>query len=201
MTGEQTSCRLLRPADLKAHVRRIYSQAAEAPDSKLPFPVGRAFAEAIGYPREVLDALPEGCVASFAGIYPVSVRAGLQPGQSVLDVGCGAGLDALIAARQTGGRVVGVDFSEAMVARARAAAGEAGLAAEFNIGEAGRLPMPEAIFDVVLANGVLNLNPDRKRLVAEMARVLRPGGRFVGAEIVSEGEGGTGACTLQDWFR
>jgi SAM-dependent methyltransferase len=203
MTDDKKSCAALSAEELKAHVRRVYSLAAGGPQADLPFPVGREFAQAIGYPAGLLDSLPEECVASFAGIYPLSLAAELEPGQGVLDVGCGAGLDALIAARRTspGGRVVGVDFSEAMVARAKAAAAEANLPVEFQVCEAGRLPFPEASFDVVLANGVLNLNPDRKKLLSEMARVLKGGGRLYVAEIVSEGEEPAGPCTLADWFR
>jgi SAM-dependent methyltransferase len=190
-------------SDLKEAVREVYSRVAREPAQKFSFPVGRAFAEEAGYPAGLLDSLPEQAVASFAGIYPLSVRAQLAAGQSVLDVGCGAGLDALIAAgRVAPGRVVGVDFSADMVARAQAAAAEAGLAVEFHLAEAGRLPLPDASFDALLANGVLNLNPDRKTLLAEMARVLKPGGRYFGAEIVSEaGQGGGAACSLEDWFR
>jgi len=191
---------------LKALVREVYSKAARGETVGVPFPVGRSFALEVGYPAELLDSLPAAAVESFAGIWPVSVRADLAAGQSVLDIGCGAGLDALIAARRTGGRVAGVDFSEAMLERAREAATEAGLPVEFELCEAGELPFEPGSFDALLANGVLNLNPDRKRLVAEMARVLKPGGRLWGAEIVSEalaeGEEATGAaCSLQDWFR
>lgn len=200
--SEQKACGLISAAELKAAVREAYSRAAETPGAPLPFPVGRKFAEEVGYPPELLDSLPAACVASFAGIYPVALRARLEPGQRVLDVGCGAGLDALVAARRVaGGRVVGIDFSAAMVARAAAAAREARLPVEFRLTEAGGLDEPPASFDAVLANGVLNLNPDRERLLAEMGRLLRPGGRLFIAEIVTEAESGGGACTLQDWFR
>ncbi|MFH0809136.1 MAG: methyltransferase domain-containing protein [Pseudomonadota bacterium] len=187
---------------LKEKVREVYSRVAEkTPEAGFPFPVGRAFAEAVGYPPALLDELPAACVESFAGIYPLSVRADLLPGEQVLDVGCGAGLDALIAARRVGeGRVVGVDFSEAMLARARDGAAEAGSPARFVLAEAGHLADLEVGFDVVMANGILNLNPDREALLAEMARLLKPGGRFYGAEIVGTGER-TNYCGLDNWFR
>jgi arsenite methyltransferase len=110
-------------------VRKAYSAAAERPAEPHPFPVGRAFAESIGYPKELLDTLPTCSVDAFAGVSNVSVYAEISAGSTILDLGCGAGLDTLISARRTGptGKIIGIDFSGSMLERARRAAQEAGL--------------------------------------------------------------------------
>jgi 2-polyprenyl-3-methyl-5-hydroxy-6-metoxy-1,4-benzoquinol methylase len=109
------------PARLREMVRGAYSAAAEQPEEKHAFPVGRQFGESIGYPAELLARLPSVACDAFAGVSNVSLFADLPPGATVLDLGCGAGLDTLIAAQRVGtaGKVIGVDFSEAMLARAR----------------------------------------------------------------------------------
>src|SRR5450631_266771 len=113
---------------LRHKVRIAYSAAAEMPQEKHAFPVGRAFAVSVGYPAELLDQLPAVASDAFAGVSNVSVSADIPSGATILDLGCGAGLDALIAARRVGpaGKVIAVDFSTAMLSRARQAAAEAG---------------------------------------------------------------------------
>src|SRR5688572_20229910 len=113
---------------LREGVRKAYSLAAENPQADHPFPVGRQFAESLGYPPETLAALPASAVEAFAGVSNVAILADIPQGATVLDLGCGAGLDSLIAGHRVGpsGRVIGVDFSEPMLARARQAAAEAG---------------------------------------------------------------------------
>jgi arsenite methyltransferase len=168
-------------------VRDAYSAAALDPGGKHPFPVGRAFAESLGYPAELLDSLPAECVDGFAGVSSVSVLAPIPPGSTVLDLGCGTGLDALVAARRTGpsGRVIGLDFSEAMLARARRALERSGAAnVELRAGDAERLPLPSSSVDVALVNGIFNLNPAREAIFEELARVVRPGGSVLAAELV-----------------
>jgi SAM-dependent methyltransferase len=171
-------------------VRKAYSAAAERPQEKHAFPVGRSFAESIGYPAELLDSLPAVCVEAFTGVSNVSVFAEIPSGSTVLDLGCGAGLDALIAARRTGpeGKVIGVDFSDSMLARARNAAGEAApLNVEFHTADATRLPVSDSAIDVALVNGIFNLNPNRDGIFRELARVVRPGGTVYAAELVLTG--------------
>ncbi|MBI3625608.1 MAG: methyltransferase domain-containing protein, partial [Candidatus Rokubacteria bacterium] len=109
---------------LRDAVRGAYSAAADRPDVKHPFPVGRAFAASLGYPSDLLASVPSGCVDAFAGVSNVAIFADTPQGARVLDLGCGAGLDSLIAARRVGvhGRVIGIDFSDEMLARARKAA-------------------------------------------------------------------------------
>lgn len=115
---------LLATADLlRAKVNGAYSAAATRPEQKHPFPMGRELAENLQYPSEVLDDVPPLSVEAFSGVSNVSLFADLPAGATVLDLGCGAGMDSIIAARRVGptGRVIGIDFSEAMLIRARAA--------------------------------------------------------------------------------
>ena len=168
-------------------VRRAYSAAATRPDEKQPFPVGRAFAESVGYPPDLLATMPSGAVDAFAGVSNVSVFADLRPGAAVLDLGCGAGLDSLIAGRRVGpvGTVVGVDFSDTMLDRARRAGDEAGVRnVEFLHGDAERLPVEDASVDVALVNGIFNLNLARVAIFHELARVVRCGGCVFAAELI-----------------
>jgi ubiquinone/menaquinone biosynthesis C-methylase UbiE len=135
----------------------------------------------------MLDRLPPVTVEAFAGVSTVSLWADLPPGARVLDLGCGAGLDAVIAAERVGpaGQVIGVDFSEAMLARARQGGAEAGRAnVEFRQGDAEAMPLADGEIDVAMANGLFNLNPERAAIFRELARVLRPGGTVFAAEMI-----------------
>lgn len=172
---------------LREGVRNAYSAAARTPQEEHAFPVGRAFAESLGYPRDLLDALPAVCSEAFAGVSNVAVFAVIAEGATVLDLGCGAGLDSLIVARRVGpnGKVVGVDFSEAMLNRARRAAAEIGAGnVEFHQADAERLPLADHSVDVALVNGIFNLNPARDAIFGELARVVRPGGEVFVAELI-----------------
>lgn len=179
---------LLAKADLlRDKVNEAYSAAATRPEQKHPFPIGRALAENLGYPSEVLDALPQPSLEAFAGVSNVSLLADVPPDATVLDLGCGAGMDSIIAARRVGptGRVIGIDFSEPMLVRARAAKELANLPQlQFQQGDAEYLPLPNESIDVVLVNGIFNLNPKRKTIFSELVRVLRPRGRAYVAELI-----------------
>jgi SAM-dependent methyltransferase len=149
---------------------------------------GAAVAEAFYSPEE-LSRLPRGVVELALGVgHPVR-HAALSPGEVVLDLGCGAGIDTLLAARAVGpaGCAIGLDMTEEMVARARANAAAAGLT---NVGILSGLmeaiPLPDASVDVVISNGVLNLSTRKSRVLAEALRVLRPGGRTAIADLVLE---------------
>lgn len=172
---------------LRMKVREAYSAAAEDPKGEHPFPVGRRFAESVGYPCSLLDHLPDICVDAFAGVSNVAIFADLSPGATVLDLGCGAGLDSLIAANRVGpeGRVLGLDFSASMVRCARMAARQHG---SRNLlccrGDAERLPLCDNSVDTALVNGIFNLNPAREAIFPELARVVRPGGAVYAAEII-----------------
>lgn len=146
----------------------------------------RAVAESLYAPDE-LAGLPEGAVALAFGVGNPLRHAGLRPGEVVLDVGCGAGIDTLIAARRVGpeGRALGLDMTRAMLERARQHAVLTGLGnVEFHEGFMEALPFADASIDVVLSNGTLNLSTRKSRALAEMHRALRPGGRLALADLV-----------------
>ena len=181
---------MARAEQLREGVRKAYSAAAERPQDKHPFPVGRQFALSLGYPEEQLAHLPAVAVEAFSGVSNLSFLAEIPEGATVLDLGCGAGLDSLIAARRVGpaGKVIGFDFSPAMVARARQAAEEAGASnVEIQHADAEALPLEDASIDIALVNGIFNLNPARDAIMRELARVMRRGGSVYAAELVLKG--------------
>jgi|YelNatPaOPRAMG01_1025707.scaffolds.fasta_scaffold19998_4 arsenite methyltransferase len=172
---------------IREAVREAYSAASRQPPGEHAFPVGRAFAESLGYPSDLLARLPATSVDAFSGVSNVSVFANIPTRARILDLGCGAGLDSLIAAVRAGseGRVVGVDFSAAMLERAHTAAREAGLKnAVFCRADAEALPIKDGSIDVALINGIFNLNPSRDAIFRELARVLRRGGFAYAAELI-----------------
>ena len=176
-----------RTKQLRNGVLRAYTAAAEYPLGEHPFPVGRVFAESVGYPKEMLNTLPSMCSEAFAGVSNVAIFAEIPEAATVLDVGCGAGLDILIASQRIGnkGKAIGIDFSEAMLVRARQAADEAGaMNVEFRPADAEGLPIEDHYADVVLVNGIFNLNPSRRVVFEELSRVVKPGGRVYAAELI-----------------
>ena len=165
---------------LKGEIKKTYARVSEQPQDDFIFPTGRAWAAALGYPPELAN-VPESAVESFAGLSNPWQLGRLEAGERVLDVGSGSGTDSLIAAQMVGpeGRVVGLDMTEAMLAKARRSAGEMGLDnVEFVEGEAERLPFASESFDVVISNGVIDLIPDKDSVYSEIFRVLVPGGRI-----------------------
>jgi SAM-dependent methyltransferase len=185
-------------------VKKAYSSAAERPAEQHPFPMGRAFAEGLGYPKEWLESLPACSVDAFAGVSNVSIYAEIPAGSTILDLGCGAGLDTMIAARRTGpaGRVIGIDFSGSMLDRARRAAREADLGnVEFRESPAEHLLLTDGEIDVALVNGIFNLNPHREAIFSELFRVVRRGGRVYAAELIlTEAAIDSSPTTEADWF-
>ena len=179
---------LVDPDQLRAEVRDKYREVAADPHQEFHFHTGRPLAARLGYPAEVVDALPDEAVESFAGVgNPFSLRA-LEPGERVVDVGSGAGLDSFVAASFVGreGRVVGVDMTPEMLAKARA--NRETLAAdnvEFREGLAEELPVEDGWADVVVSNGVFNLCADKRKVFEEAFRALRPGGVLQFADIAN----------------
>ena len=174
-------------AALREKVRGAYSDAAEHTDEKHAFPVGRQFAESLGYPAELLNSLPAVACDAFAGVSNVSIFADLPVGATVLDLGCGSGTDTLIAAQRVGksGKVIGVDFSASMLSRARQAVTESDVP-NIELRESGAegLPMADGEIDVAIVNGIFNLNPAREAIFRELARVIKPSGNLFAAELI-----------------
>jgi arsenite methyltransferase len=170
---------------LKDEIKKTYACVSEEPGRDFIFPTGRAWAEDLGYPDELAN-VPESAVESFAGVANPFTLGRLDPGERVLDLGSGAGTDSLVAAQMVGpeGHVVGIDMTPEMLAKARGAAAELGADnVEFVEGEVERLPFPDASFDVVISNGVIDLVPDKDAVFSEIHRVLAPGGRIQIADV------------------
>jgi len=174
-------------AVLKDEILRMYQEVADNPEADFHFHHGREAAELFGYDPTWLDEAPAGAVASFAGVGNPLERADLKPGETVLDLGSGAGLDAILAARRVGpsGRVIGVDLNPAMCLKAQAHAAATGVGMECHEGRMEEIPLPDDSVDCVLSNGVINLSFRKRRVMEEMYRVLRPGGRISITDIVS----------------
>ena len=165
---------------LRGAIQAEYAEVAACPTKGYHFHVGRDHAARLGYDPADLGALPDAVAESFAGLGNPFALGRLSPGERVVEVGSGAGMDAIIAARQVGpaGRVVGVDMTDAMLEKARANARLTGTTnAELRKGYAEALPVEDGWADVVISNGVINLCPDKLAAYREVLRVLKPGGR------------------------
>ena len=174
-------------AELRQKVCTAYSAAALEPRQQHVFPVGRQFAEDLGYPADLLGQFPPLCTEVFTGVSNVSLFAEIPQGAVVLDLGCGAGLDSSIAKKKAGrsGGVIGVDFSFPMLVRARACQRETGAdRILFCQADAERLPLSDRSIDVALVNGIFNLNPNRDAIFRELGRVVKPTGAVYAAELV-----------------
>jgi ubiquinone/menaquinone biosynthesis C-methylase UbiE len=159
---------------------------ASSPDDERKFPLGAENAKVLGYDAAEIDALPRSVTESFAGVTNVLLLGEIRPGQTVIDLGCGAGLDCLLAAQRVSpsGKVIGVDMTTEMIDKARRSARELSVSnVEFLLRDIEDLMLNDGIADVVISNGVFNLCPDKPRALAETCRVLRPGGRFQMADV------------------
>lgn len=184
----QTTARL-DTQELEERVKRMYEEVALEPEREFHFETGRPLAERLGYPAEQLDRIPAAAIDSFAGVGYFLDLARIQPGDRVLDLGSGSGMDSFLAALATGGggRVVGIDMTPAQLEKARRLAAVAGVAnVDFRHGYIEDPPVEDATIDCVISNGVINLSPDKPAVFAAAARALRPGGRLALADIVTE---------------
>jgi arsenite methyltransferase len=184
-----TETRQLDTTELEDRVKRMYEEVAREPARDFHFETGRALAERLGYLPADLDRIPAGAIDSFAGVGFFLDLAAIGPGESVLDLGSGSGMDSFLAARAAAGdgRVVGIDMTDAQLAKARQLARDEGFAnVEFRAGYIERPPVEDGSFDCVVSNGVINLSPDKPAVFAAAARALRSGGRMALADIVSE---------------
>ena len=176
------------PKALRADVREKYREVALHPDGDFHFHTGRPLAALLGYPSEVVDALPDRAVESFAGVgNPFSLRSP-RVGEHVVDFGSGGGFDCFVAAGAVGpeGHVVGVDMTPEMLAKSRATAKILGVGnVEFREGLLEHVPVEDQWADVVISNGVINLCADKAAIFAEAYRVLRPGGVLQFADIAN----------------
>ena len=166
---------------LRQAIQEEYAEVASHPQKGFHFHTGRPLARMLEYLDEWLEGIPESCIESFAGTGNPFSLGELHPGERVVDVGCGAGIDSLIAAKKVApdGRVIGVDMTPSMLKKARQAAEEAGLeSVEFREAYAEALPVEDSWADVIISNGVLNLMPDKDAALQEMSRMLKPGGRL-----------------------
>jgi SAM-dependent methyltransferase len=174
-------------AELKGEIVRMYQEVVDHPEGEFHFYHGREAAEMFGYAPEWLDRAPAGAIASFAGVGNPHERADLQAGETVLDLGSGAGLDAVIASWQVGdsGKVFGVDVNPSMCNKAQAHAAASGTSFECREGAMEDIPLPDGSVDVVISNGVINLSFHKRKVAEEIFRVLKPGGRISFTDIVS----------------
>lgn len=195
----------MTPEDIKHAVGEKYSQVASTPGARFNFPVGRKFAESVGYSHELLNKLPPSMWESFTGAGNPHPYTDVKPGERVLDLGCGGGLDLYLYAQavSSGGKVYGLDISEEMIAKARRNMKMLNAQnAEFFCASADSIPLPNESVDIVTANGIYNLSPDKNAVMREVARVLRPGGRTIFAEIILKAPLPKEIRkNINDWFR
>ncbi len=176
-------------AELEQKVKKMYSDVALNPKGEFHFEMGRGLAEKLGYDKSDLDRIPAAAIESFAGVGYHFDLANLKEGDQVLDLGSGSGMDVFVAALKVGnsGHISGADMTDEQLEKSDR------LRKENNVGNVSfhktyieKLPFADASFDVVISNGVINLCPDKGKVFAEVARVLKPKGRMVIADIVTE---------------
>jgi arsenite methyltransferase len=172
---------------IRNQIRERFAQIAGSPGTERVFPVGPTSAKNLGYDADEIDALPAEVTESFSGVGNPLALGDVAAGQTVLDLGCGAGLDSILAARRVGptGKVIGIDMTEDMLDKAGSNAAAVGISnIEWHLADADNLPVADGIVGVVITNGVLNLCQDKPKVLAELYRVLCPSGRLQLADIL-----------------
>lgn len=195
----------MSPDEIKEAVKEKYGKVAKNPCATFNFPVGKDFALKVGYPKDILDTLPQSMYESFTGANNPQPFVELKKGETVLDLGCGAGLDLYFYAKAVGenGKVYGLDISEDMVSKAKGNMNMTGIKnAEIRCGYSDSIPFQDNFFDVVASNGIYNLSPDKEKVMREVFRVLKSGGRTVFCEVVLKDKLPANIRkNIDDWFR
>lgn len=188
---DKTTKNLFELEDLRQAIQGEYSEVAQHPEKGFHFHTGRPLAAMLDYKEAWLDGIPEDSIESFAGTGNPFSLGELKPGDNIVDVGSGAGLDSLIAGRKVGPnrQVIGIDMTAEMLDKARKSAGLSGISnVEYRQGYGEDIPVQDGWADVIISNGVLNLMPDKTGALQEMARVLKPDGRLQIADIIVQRE-------------
>jgi arsenite methyltransferase len=188
---------------IQAAVREKYAEVSRSAAGKFNYPTGRDGAIRQGYDPAIIQSMPDELIVSFCGVGNPFKLGPIKAGESVLDVGCGAGFDLIVASSLVGrdGKVCGIDLTPEMAEKAKSNLGQYGVR-NYDIQAAGAesIPYPENTFDAVISNGVLNLSPLKERCFREIYRVLRPEGRLQFADIVLKQDCGGAMCsTLEAW--
>lgn len=188
MSADPIAATPVDPAELREEVRKKYREVAVEPEGDYHFHTGRPLAERLGYDASIVDPMPDAAVESFAGVgNPFSLRS-LSSGERVIDIGSGGGFDCFVAAQQVGasGQIVGIDMTDEMLEKSRDTARTMALSqVEFRKGIIEEMPVEDSWADVVISNGVINLCADKRRVFAEIDRVLKPGGHLQFADIAN----------------
>ena len=183
-----TPVKTLDTQELESRVKEMYREVAEEPHNEFHFETGRKLAERLGYPADQLDAIPAESIDSYAGVGYYFDLANIQPGETILDLGSGSGMDSFLAARITGdaGTVIGIDMTDAQLDKSRKLATDANITnTEFRKGYIEQSVVDDGTVDVVITNGVINLSPDKPAVFASAARALKAGGRLALSDIVT----------------
>jgi SAM-dependent methyltransferase len=184
-------------------IRNKYAEVSQSAEGKFAYPTGRAGAVFLGYPPSIVESVPDEILRSFCGVGNPFSLGEIKPGEAVLDVGCGAGFDMIVARRLTGsaGRIFGIDITWKMIERARKNFAQLGIGnAEIALAGSEAIPHKAASFDVVISNGVLNLSPLKGESYKEIYSVLKENGRFQFVDIIlGDGHQEQDACSIDAW--